>query len=62
LSEYAKKLAERGALTLWRRQRKGFVRTQEETNHLRVTHSLEMAKEDLSGHGKKQIERGALTS
>jgi hypothetical protein len=35
---------ERGALTLWRRQREGLVRTPKESDRARDTHRLETAK------------------
>ena len=62
LSEHGKKSTEQGALTSWKRQREGRLRTQKETDTARGTHILETAERDLSGHGKKPTERGALTS
>ena len=44
LSEHGKKLTERGALTSWRRQREGFIRTQKETERARHTHKLKTAQ------------------
>ena len=44
LSGQRKKLAERGALTSWRRQREGLVRAREQTDRPRHTHILETAK------------------
>ena len=44
LSEHGKKQTERRALTSWRRQKEGFVRTQMETNPATCTHFLETAK------------------
>ena len=43
LSGYGKKPTERGALTSWRWEREGLVRTQKETDRPRRTHFLEMA-------------------
>jgi hypothetical protein len=86
LSGQGKKQTERGALTLWRQQREGLVRTRKETDQARGTHVLETAERatcqdtkrnypneghslpgdgrarDLSGHEKKPTDRGALTS
>ena len=44
LSGHRKKLAKRGTLTLWRRQREGLVRIQKEINRARHTYKLEMAE------------------
>ena len=86
MSGNGKKPTDRGALTLWRRQREELVRTQKETDRPRRTHKLETAEggtcqdtesnrsteahshpgddrgRNLSGHGKKPTDRGALTS
>jgi len=75
-----------GALTLWRPQREGLVRTRKESDRARCTHNLETPEggtcqdtegkrlskahsqsgghrgRDLSGHERKGIERGTLTS
>ena len=51
LSGHRKKLTNRGALTSWRWQREGPIRTWKETDQPRRAHSLEMAEGgDLSGH------------
>ena len=47
LSGHAKKSTERGALTNWRRQRKGLVRTRKETDRARRTHVLETAERGI---------------
>ena len=44
LSGHRKKPTDRGALTTWRRQREGLVRTQKVTDQPRHTHQLEMAE------------------
>ena len=44
LSGQGKKPTGRGALTNWRRQREGLVRTQKGTNRPRRTHTLQMAE------------------
>jgi hypothetical protein len=44
LSGYARKQTDRGALTSWRRQREGLVRTRKETDRPRRTHVLETAE------------------
>ena len=44
LSEHGKDQTEQGALTPWRRQREGFVRTRKETDRARGTHRLETAE------------------
>ena len=62
LSGHRKKLAKRGTLTLWRRQREEHVRTQKETGQARHTHKLETVERNLSGHRKKQAKRGTLTN
>ena len=41
LSGHGKKPTERGALTSWKRQREGLVRTRKESNRARGTYSLE---------------------
>ena len=43
-SEYGKKVTEQGALTNWRPQQKGQVRTQKENNQASGTHKLETAE------------------
>jgi hypothetical protein len=43
LSGHGKKPTKRGALTNWRRQREGLVRTRKETDRARHTHFLETA-------------------
>ena len=45
LSGHGKKLTERGALTSWRQQREGLVRTEKETDSARRTHNLETVDE-----------------
>ena len=44
LSGHEKKATERGALTSWRWQRKGLIRTWKESDRARRTHFLEMAE------------------
>ena len=44
LSGHARKQTNRGALTSWRRQREGLVRTRKQTYRPRRTHILETAK------------------
>ena len=44
LSGHRKKSLERGALTSWRRQREGLVKTQKDTDRAMRTHQLEMAE------------------
>ena len=85
-SRHGNKLTERGALTFWRRQRKGLVRTRDKTDRARHTHFLDTSEgrtcqdtgynrpieahllpgdirgRDLSRHGIKPTDRGALTS
>ena len=46
LSGHGKKRTDRGALTSWRRQEVGLVRTRKETNRPRHTHILETAEEE----------------
>ena len=46
LSEHGKKPTDRSALTAWRRQREGLVRTRKETDQPRHTHILETAVEE----------------
>ena len=61
LSGHRMKPTERWALTHWRPQRVGLVRT--ERNQLSDGHSLTGdGRRDLSGHGKKVTERQALTN
>ena len=43
-SGHGKKATEKRALTSWRRQREGFVRTRKETDRMTRTHFLEMAE------------------
>jgi len=45
---YRKKLTKKGALTPWRQQRDGQVRTQKETNQARGAHFLETAEGGVS--------------
>jgi len=52
-SGHGKKLMEQGALTPWRPQREGQVRTHKESNQARGTHSLEMAE----GGTSQEMER-----
>jgi hypothetical protein len=52
-----KKPTDRGALTPWRRQREGFVRTWKEIDRARGTHKLEMAE----GGTCQDKERNRLT-
>ena len=63
LSRHGKKPTDRGALTSWRRQREGLVRTRKETDRPRCTHILETA---LGGTcqdtEKKPTERSTLTN
>ena len=44
LSGHGKKLTDRGALTTWRRQREGLVRTRKESDRQGCTHTLETAE------------------
>ena len=44
MSGHVRKPTDRGALTNWRRQREGLVRTRKETDQPRRTHQLEMAE------------------
>jgi len=62
LSGHRRKATEQGALTSWRLQREGFVRTQKGSNRARHTHFLETAEGGTSGHRKKLTEQGALTN
>ena len=62
LSGHRKKLTNQGALTLWRQQREGLVRTWKETDQLRRTHTLETAEGGLVGTRKKMTNRGTLTN
>ena len=59
LSGHARKLTDRGALTFWRQQREGLVRTCKETDRSRHTHSLEMADEgtcqDMQGNRPTEV-------
>jgi hypothetical protein len=65
LSRHGKKGIERGALTLWRQQRKGLVRTQKDTDRARGTHFLEMEDEgpcqDIELARTRQSERHSLS-
>ena len=56
LSGHRKKSTDRGALTLWRRQREQHVRTPKEIDRLRRTHKLETAEEQLV-RTPKEIDR-----
>ena len=47
LSGHGKKPTEQGALTSWRWQREGLVRTRQETNRAGHTHQLETAEEEI---------------
>ena len=61
-SGHGKEVTEKGALTPWRLQREGQVRTWKESNQVRGTYSLETTEGGTwSGHGKKATEQGALT-
>src|SRR6267142_1892517 len=53
---------ERGALTSWRAQTDGQVRTWKQSDRARGTHLLEDAGTNKSGHRNKPTERGALTN
>ena len=59
LSGHIKKPTKRGALTSWRRQREGLVRTHKETGQARCTHILE--REGLV-RIQKETKQGSLTS
>jgi len=62
LSGHGKKPTNQGALTSWRWQRKGLVRTWKQVTKQGGTHKLETAEGgDLSGHRKKATKQGALT-
>ena len=54
LSRYGKKKTKQGALTLWRQQREGLVRTGKEKDRARGTHILEMVEgwtcQDMEGN------------
>ena len=56
-SGHRKKVTEQGALTPWRPQRGGQVRTQKESDQARGTHILETTdgKGDKAGHIKKMV-------
>ena len=54
VSGHAKKPTDRGALTNWRWQREGLVRTCKETDRPRRTHFLETAEGGTCQDGKKQ--------
>jgi len=43
-SGHGNKVTKQGALTFWRQQREGQVRTWKETDQVRSTHSLKMAE------------------
>ena len=62
LSGRGKKPTQQGALTLWRRQRAGLVRTE----RIRPSNAHSLSGDDrgrdLSGHKKKQTEQGTPTS
>jgi len=47
-SGHRKKLTEQGALTNWRPQREGQIRTQKETDQARGTHRLEITERGTS--------------
>ena len=59
LSGHARKPTNRGALTNWRWQREGLVRTCKETDRLRHTHSLETAErgtcQDTQGNRQTEV-------
>src|SRR5579863_8793849 len=58
-SGHGKKAIEQGALTLWRWQRGGQVRTWKESDQTRGTHGLEMAEEGTSQDTQiKQLSKG----
>ena len=63
-SGYGKNPTEREALTNWRPNRGGQVKTWKESDRVRGTHTLETASggtSQESGHEKNPTERGALT-
>jgi hypothetical protein len=62
-SGHGKNPTKQGALTSWRGDQEGQVRTQKESHQARG-HSLagESIRRDESGHGKNPTERGALTN
>ena len=60
LSGHGKKSTDRGALTHWRRQREGFVRTRKETDRPRRTHILKTVEEGLV-KTRKEIDRPRRT-
>ena len=63
MSGHRKKPTDRGALTTWRRQREGLVKTWKETDRPTEAHSHpgDGRGRDLSGHGKNPTDQGALT-
>ena len=55
LSKHGKELTQQRALTCWRRQREGLVRTCKQLDRAKHTHSLEMAEEGTcQDKGKKK--------
>ena len=63
MSGYGKKVTKQGALTSWRSQREGPIRTQDESDQTRDTYNLEMAEGGtLSGHRKTATKQGVLTN
>ena len=65
MSGHGKKLTNRGALTNWRQQREGLVRTRKATNQPRHTHFLETAEGGTFQDMKKKLTnqgKGTLTS
>ena len=51
----------KGALTFWKRQREGLVRTQKETDRARHTHVLETAEGGTCQDTQMNRRKGALT-
>ena len=60
MSGHGEGLTEQGALTLWRRQREGLVKTREETDREMHTHQLEMA-EGGTGQDREENDRARHT-
>jgi hypothetical protein len=62
-SGHRKSATERGELTNWRSHREGYVRTRKENDRARGTYVLETPSgRNMSGEGKNETERGALTT
>ena len=61
LSEHGKKPTNRGALTSWRWQREGIVRTWKETDQSRGTHQLEMVEREGLVRTRKETDQARGT-